>query len=74
MTYFDAPVLMMYVVEDGVLLIEPLKRIPGKRVAAVVVDAFHHGEIDEPESLSRCQARGEKGDGGADGVNQDGFD
>ena len=63
----------MHIVELGVLLPQPLEGVPGQLVPAMVVQAFHGAERDEPHRLpGRELCDGERGDG-ADCVEDEGF-
>ena len=48
---------MMHVVERGVLLVEPLQRIPRQPVSAMVVYAFHDRDGAKEHRLPDRQAR-----------------
>ena len=64
---------MVDVVELRVLLAQPLERIPRQLVPAMIVQALHCAQCDEPHGLPR----GELGNGdranGANGVEDEGF-
>ena len=51
-THFDSPTLMMYIMKRGVLLTQPLQRVPRYAIAAVVIDAFHDGNGGKPDDLT----------------------
>lgn len=64
---------MMNVVIERVLRREPLERIPGDGVAAVIVDGLEDGQGDEPHCLAGGEARDREGEEGADDVDEEGF-
>ena len=52
----------------GVLRPEPLERIPGQHVPAMIIDRLHHRKRDEPHGLPDGQAGEIQRGRGADGV------
>ena len=57
----------------GVLLAQPLQRIPRHAIAAVVIDAFHDGNGGKADELTRGQAREHHREGGADCIEDERF-
>lgn len=44
----------------GVIASHPLQRIPGKSIAAVIVDGFDRGESEKPYALAVAHSRGKE--------------
>ena len=56
-THLYAPTLMMDIVKLRVLLAQPLEGIPRQLVPAMIVQALHRAQCDEPHSLPRAELR-----------------
>ena len=64
---------MMHVMKFRILLIAPLQRIPRQAIATMIIDALHDGEGAEAHGLTNREAGEGEGEGGADGVEEEGF-
>ena len=65
-THLDSPTLMMYIMKRGVLLTQPLQRVPRHTIAAVVIDAFHDGNGGKADDLTGGKTREHQREGSAD--------
>lgn len=63
----------MDVMKSGVLLVAPLQRIPRQPIPAMVVHALHDADGAEEHGLPDRKAREHEGEGGTDGIEQEGF-
>lgn len=70
----DAPALVMDIVVGRVVARDVLKRVPGERVAAVVVDRFHHGPDEEEHAHAGRHHRDLVGQTGAQRVEEEALD
>lgn len=70
----DTPVLVVNVVVGSIVAGDELERVPGERVAAVVVDSLDGGHGKEPHALTHSHEGGLERDSRAKGVEEEALD
>lgn len=70
----DAPRLVVNIVVGGVIVGNELERVPGKGVAAVVVNRLHGRKCKEARALQRRHARHLEANAGSERVEKEAFE